>query len=243
MTIDITNHTSSPSEHSYCDTDNDDRISPTPQSIISHNNDNNNDNPVIQHDNNKQQYNKQQQYDTTMSNSQETISSSSTDDSKNSIDSNNNNHNYVDNNQLTNHTNNNNDIKDIKIDIKTQSNTHSGYEKSNNNNNNHSNNNNTKHDYKGSGTEDDPYIVTFETNDEITNQINPLGFTLRRKFIYTFVTAVSTLVVSFCSSCYSGSADSVMPAFDTNLETFTLGISLYVLGFGVGPLLWACKQC
>ena len=51
--------------------------------------------------------------------------------------------------------------------------------------------------------------------------------------------AVATLAVAFVSSAYSGGADSVIKEFQTSQEIFTLGLSLFVLGFAIGPLLWA----
>lgn len=89
--------------------------------------------------------------------------------------------------------------------------------------------------YDGSGTSDDPFIVKFTDNDAE----NPMNFSDRRKLIITFVTSISTLVVSFDSSAYSGAINELHAEFApvTN-EILTLGISLYVLGFALGPLCW-----
>ena len=54
----------------------------------------------------------------------------------------------------------------------------------------------------------------------------------------TIVTSITTLVVSFNSSAYSGSFKELSDDFPVSAEVLTLGVSLYVLGFAVGPLIW-----
>jgi multidrug resistance protein len=49
----------------------------------------------------------------------------------------------------------------------------------------------------------------------------------------------ATLAVALVSSAYSGGIDQILLAFDIGTEVATLGISLFVLGFAIGPLLWA----
>lgn len=89
--------------------------------------------------------------------------------------------------------------------------------------------------YPGSGTDDDPYVVDWIENDPR----NPMLYTESKKWIITFLVAIATLAVAFVSSAYSGGADRVIEEFGCSQEVFTLGISLFVLGFAVGPLLWA----
>ena len=59
------------------------------------------------------------------------------------------------------------------------------------------------------------------------------------KWFYTAVVAVATLAVAFVSSAYSGGIDQVLREFGSSEEVGILGISLFVLGFAIGPLLWA----
>lgn len=92
--------------------------------------------------------------------------------------------------------------------------------------------------YKGSGTEDDPYIVTYIPNDPR----NPMEFSTAKKWVIVMTVGIATLAVAFVSSAYSGSIQEVMVRFDISQEVATLGISLFVLGFAVGPLLWARKS-
>jgi len=89
--------------------------------------------------------------------------------------------------------------------------------------------------YEGAGTEDDPYVVEWIENDPR----NPMTWSKTRKWIMALAVANSVLVVSFCSSAFSGGIQQIMVEFSVSQEVVTLGISLFVLGFALGPLLWA----
>lgn len=51
--------------------------------------------------------------------------------------------------------------------------------------------------------------------------------------------AIATLAVAFVSSAFTGGIAQMMEAFGVGTEIITLGVSLFVLGFAIGPLLWA----
>lgn len=89
--------------------------------------------------------------------------------------------------------------------------------------------------YKGAGTEDDPFLVEFIPNDPR----NPMEFSQVKKWFITLTVAIATLAVAFVSSAYTGSAKQIIKEFHVSQEVFTLGVSLYVLGFAIGPLVWA----
>ncbi|KAJ5575390.1 hypothetical protein N7450_009289 [Penicillium hetheringtonii] len=72
------------------------------------------------------------------------------------------------------------------------------------------------HPYPGSGTEDDPYAWTL-----------------------TGLVAIATLAVALVSSAYTGGVQQIEMQFNIGSEVATLGVSLFVLGFAIGPLLWA----
>jgi hypothetical protein len=91
------------------------------------------------------------------------------------------------------------------------------------------------HPYKGSGTEEDPFLVTWIDND----QVNPQNYPMALKWSITMLVAVATLAVAFVSSAYSGGIAEVLKEFKVAQIIGTLGISLFVLGFAIGPLLWA----
>ncbi|KAE8150402.1 major facilitator superfamily domain-containing protein [Aspergillus avenaceus] len=89
--------------------------------------------------------------------------------------------------------------------------------------------------YDGSGTEEDPYVVTWIPNDPR----NPMNFGTFAKWFYTLSVAGATLAVALVSSAYTGGIDQIMEEFNCGSEVATLGVSLFVVGFAIGPLLWA----
>ncbi|GAA5841535.1 hypothetical protein JCM3766R1_003979 [Sporobolomyces carnicolor] len=93
----------------------------------------------------------------------------------------------------------------------------------------------TQPTYKGEGTEASPYIVTWQENDPE----NPMNFSSTKKWLITLNAAFATLCVAFASSVYSGGIRQMIVFFGQDIEVLTLGISLFVLGFAFGPLLWA----
>ena len=90
------------------------------------------------------------------------------------------------------------------------------------------------HGYEGSGTEEDPYVVEFIPNDPR----NPMAFSMAKKWTLTVLVAFATLAVSFASSAYTGGVKEILVQFKISTEVVTLGVSLFVLGFAIGPLLW-----
>jgi len=88
-------------------------------------------------------------------------------------------------------------------------------------------------EYEGEGTEDDPYVVEWIENDPR----NPMTWAKTKKWIMAIAVANSVLVVSFCSSAFSGGIQQIMLEFSVSQEVVTLGVSLFVLGFALGPLL------
>lgn len=89
--------------------------------------------------------------------------------------------------------------------------------------------------YTGSGTEEDPYLVSWIPNDPR----NPMLFSEVKKWFITLTVAMATLAVALLSSAYTGGIADIMKEFHISSEVATLGVSLFVLGFAVGPLLWA----
>jgi len=89
--------------------------------------------------------------------------------------------------------------------------------------------------YKGAGTETDPYIVTWIDEDPV----NPMNYPQWLKWMIVSLVAIATLAVAFVSSAYSGGIEEILSEFGIVQIIGTLGISLFVLGFAVGPLMWA----
>ncbi len=88
--------------------------------------------------------------------------------------------------------------------------------------------------YDGQGTEEDPFVVEFRENDPG----NPMNWSHFRKCLITAIATLSVFAVTLTSSAYSESSNEVMRDFDISSEVFVLGVSLYVLGFAIGPALW-----
>ncbi|GMK57182.1 hypothetical protein CspeluHIS016_0400160 [Cutaneotrichosporon spelunceum] len=92
------------------------------------------------------------------------------------------------------------------------------------------------HPYKGSGTDEDPYIVDWMPEDPEDPQSWPQLF----KWTQIVVASFAALAVALSSSAYTGGVLSLMEYFDKPSTLFwTGGISLFVLGFAFGPLFWA----
>jgi MFS family permease len=89
--------------------------------------------------------------------------------------------------------------------------------------------------YAGNGTDDDPYIVDYQHND----RQDALNFPKGRKWVIAVLQSLSTFAVTFASSVYVGGIEGVTQRFDVSEEVATLGLSLFVLGFALGPLIWA----
>ncbi|KAJ7285595.1 MFS general substrate transporter [Mycena rebaudengoi] len=109
--------------------------------------------------------------------------------------------------------------------------------------------------YPGSGTLKDPYVVDWGLEDPE----NPLNFANNRKWIITSQVICSPLssldasnaqaiipqlafctwTVSFSSSVYSGGLEYMARDLHISDNVAILGLSLYVLGFALGPLMFA----
>lgn len=89
--------------------------------------------------------------------------------------------------------------------------------------------------YAGSGTEEDPFVVVWIDNDPR----NPMTWPDWQKWCLVALVSIATLAVAFVSSAYTGGLSEVIVQFQTSQLIVTLGVSLFVLGFAIGPLMWA----
>jgi MFS family permease len=90
------------------------------------------------------------------------------------------------------------------------------------------------HAYSGSGTSEDPFIVEFLKNDKS----NPMNWGQFRKWFLTAIVTFSVFAVTFASSAYSVSAQEIKADFDISTLVFITGVSVFVLGFAIGPAVW-----
>ncbi|KAH9238778.1 hypothetical protein K456DRAFT_1827877 [Colletotrichum gloeosporioides 23] len=89
--------------------------------------------------------------------------------------------------------------------------------------------------YPGEGTLESPFVVDFLPEDPH----NPQTLATSKKWAYTILQAIATFAVAFVSTAYSGGIAEVIRTFGVSTEIGILGVSLFVVGFAVGPLLWA----
>ncbi|KAG2493227.1 hypothetical protein HYH03_008643 [Edaphochlamys debaryana] len=68
---------------------------------------------------------------------------------------------------------------------------------------------------------------------------NPQTYPAAYKWAVTALAAVATLGVGFCSSAYAGALGDLVQDLGASPEGAVAGISAFVLGFALGPLLWA----
>lgn len=65
------------------------------------------------------------------------------------------------------------------------------------------------------------------------------NFSASKKWLITSIVTTSVLAITLTSSAYSGSAGRLLIEFGTSRELVSLGVSLFVLGFAIGPACWA----
>lgn len=59
-----------------------------------------------------------------------------------------------------------------------------------------------------------------------------------RKWFITAIVTFSVFAITFTSSAYAASANELIADFSISTEVFTVGLSLFVLGFAIGPAVW-----
>jgi MFS family permease len=89
--------------------------------------------------------------------------------------------------------------------------------------------------YSGSGTISDPYLVDWLPNDPK----NPHSIVPRMKWLITLIMAFGTLSVTLSSSVVSATLPQIEEAFSVSPELAIASVSLFVLGFAIGPMTWA----
>ncbi|KAI1325694.1 MFS transporter [Xylariaceae sp. FL0255] len=88
--------------------------------------------------------------------------------------------------------------------------------------------------YQGHGIATNPYIVEFVVGDPK----NPLNWTKTRKWTITAIATIAVFATTLASSAYSSSRQQILAELHGNNEEFAAGVSLFVLGFAIGPPFW-----
>jgi MFS transporter, DHA1 family, multidrug resistance protein len=67
---------------------------------------------------------------------------------------------------------------------------------------------------------------------------DPMNMPLWKKWTITMLTAIMTAIITFCSSVFSSAAHATAVEFHVSEVVTLLGLSLFVMGFALGPLVW-----
>ncbi|KAI1382638.1 major facilitator superfamily domain-containing protein [Hypoxylon trugodes] len=81
----------------------------------------------------------------------------------------------------------------------------------------------------------DEDLVTW---DGPNDKENPQNYSTPRKVVITLVWVYGNLVTTIASSIWSSGASLVIVEFNTSIVVVTLGVSLFLLGYAVGPPIW-----
>ncbi len=92
-----------------------------------------------------------------------------------------------------------------------------------------------QHSYEGSGSAESPYLVQWRADDPF----DPRQFSRGNKWLFIVILSLATLSVALASSAYTGGVSQLVDEYHVSATTALLGVSLFVVCFAIGPLLWA----
>lgn len=84
--------------------------------------------------------------------------------------------------------------------------------------------------------EDGTILVDWYTTDDPDN---PQNWSISKKLFVTFQICSYTLAVYMGSAIYAPSEGGIMAQFHVNAQLASMGLSMYVLAYGMGPMLWS----
>lgn len=79
-------------------------------------------------------------------------------------------------------------------------------------------------------------LVDFDGKDD---PYRPINWPTKKKVLTTALYGLCTMSASWASSSYSAGTSQIARHFHVGEQVSTLGTSLFLFGFGLGPLLWA----
>lgn len=79
-------------------------------------------------------------------------------------------------------------------------------------------------------------IVDFDGPDD---PYRPINWPFRKKLITTLLYGLTTMGSTWASSVYSPAVNQISEQYGVAEEVGILGVSFLLMGFGLGPLLWA----
>ncbi|KAL2069451.1 hypothetical protein VTL71DRAFT_14130 [Oculimacula yallundae] len=111
----------------------------------------------------------------------------------------------------------------------SRSRTHNGYGCDDNDDDN------SGQDVEGGVVEKDPFDVVWEGGD--MDPLNPRSMTKARKWLVVLIVSASSLCVTCTSSIYTSTYGQITKEFHCSKIVATLGLSLFIMGLGLGPML------
>ena len=91
------------------------------------------------------------------------------------------------------------------------------------------------HEYTGAGLEDEAYLLPFLDNDPG----DPMQFPSWLRWTLCLAAGYVTFSVAFISSAYAGGVRAISEDLGVSAESVTLGLRLFLIGFILGPFIWA----
>ncbi|KIM99526.1 hypothetical protein OIDMADRAFT_146184 [Oidiodendron maius Zn] len=79
-------------------------------------------------------------------------------------------------------------------------------------------------------------IVDFDGPED---PYHPLNWPFRKKVVTTLLYGLTTMGATWASSVYSPAVEQIASQYHVGTEVSLLGLSFLLMGFGLGPLLWA----
>jgi MFS family permease len=67
----------------------------------------------------------------------------------------------------------------------------------------------------------------------------PINWPFRKKVVTTLLYGLTTMGSTWASSVYSPAVNQISSQYHVGTEVSLLGLTFLLLGFGLGPLLWA----
>ncbi|KAH7063843.1 major facilitator superfamily domain-containing protein [Paraphoma chrysanthemicola] len=79
-------------------------------------------------------------------------------------------------------------------------------------------------------------LVDFEGLDD---PYRPMNWPTKKKVITTMLYGLTTMSATWASSAYSAGTEQIAREFHVGTQVAVLGTTLFLFGFGIGPLIWA----
>ncbi|KAH8601211.1 major facilitator superfamily domain-containing protein, partial [Bisporella sp. PMI_857] len=87
----------------------------------------------------------------------------------------------------------------------------------------------------GVAAEKDPFEVRWDGGEN--DKMNPRGMSLLRKWVVVIIVSASSMCVTCTSSIYTSTYSQITKEFHCSRIVATLGLSFFIFGLGVGPML------